>query len=355
MESELGYRDRHYNSEGGGDGRGFLGGNHMSLLGFSAPFGRWFGVRVRLNIWMLLILGLMAISYFGAGQPLMFPIAGAFLILSAMLHEFGHRAMVMRYGRRHDEFVLWPGGGIGDLDAPPRPLASFVVHSAGIITNLLLAIGGLAGLWFLTGRFAYDELNPLQVLSGRCTIIGAGGADLPTALLWMFVSANLGVAFLAILPYYWFDGAKLVESILWPWTGLRKAIDYTCIFGMAFAVVLFVVGVISASLWGMIWGGLLFYVAFQRRKMLQYEDVEYDLTAAYSVADEEPRRSPVRKARLQRWLMDRRAQKLEKLEKQVDEILDKVARTGMQSLTSGEKKLLEQASRELREQESPRR
>ena len=105
----------------------------------------------------------------------------------------------------------------------------------------------------------------------------------------------------------------------------------------------------------MLFWGLLFYTAFQRRKQLAFEDVEYDLTAAYSVGGAEPRRSPVRKAKFQRWLMDRRDQKQANLQKQVDDILEKVARNGMHSLTSAEKKLLERASRELREQESPRR
>lgn len=244
--------------------------------------------------------------------------------------------------------MLWPAGGTIPPNAPPYPMATFLTHGAGILTNLVFAAAAGGGIWLLTHDVPLGAIDPRRLFGAV-----PPGDDLALAMLSLFLTSNIAVAFLAVLPYYWFDGAHLLQSILWPWTGLRQAINVTCIVGMVFAVPMFLLSM--GSIWGMLFWGLLFYSAYQRRKMLQYEDVEYDLTAAYSVGGSRPRRGSVRKAKFQRWLMERRVQKQENLQKQVDEILEKVARSGMHTLSNSEKKLLERASRELREQESPRR
>ena len=323
-------------------------GGARSLAGFSLPFGTWFGVCVRLNIWLLLVVFLLAMDYLDARRPGMMVAHIAMLLTALMLHEFGHRIVARRMGGSHEEFVLWPAGGVIPPNAPPYPLATFLTHGAGIFTNLVLAIGAASGIWLLTHAIPWDAINPLRLLSGSSA--AEAGSQLSLMLLSLFVSANIGIATLAILPYYWFDGAHLLQSILWPWTGLRQAINVTCIFGMALAVPMFILYL--GSIWGMLFWGMLFYSAYTHRKQLAYEDLEYDLTAAYSVAPTRPRRNP-RKAKLQRWLMDRRASRQASLQKQIDAILEKVARSGMHSLSNSEKNLLEQASRDLREQESP--
>ena len=79
----------------------------------------------------------------------------------------------------------------------------------------------------------------------------------------MVFSTNIGLVFINLLPFYWFDGGFVLESILWPWTGRYRAIYVTCIVGMVVAVPMFLLSLAGTALMAMIFWALLFFDAFK--------------------------------------------------------------------------------------------
>ncbi len=86
----MAWENRDYNRGGGGSGGEYLG-NPSLFFGFTVPFGRWFGVPVRLNFFLLLVLALMLFGDMHAGEPLLFFVQAGLLIAFLILHDFGHR------------------------------------------------------------------------------------------------------------------------------------------------------------------------------------------------------------------------------------------------------------------------
>lgn len=343
----MGFEDRQYYREGGS---GFAGGP-ISILGFTAPFGTWFGVRVRLGFWMLLSILFTVISYGRTGNLGMLAVHIALFIAAVLLHEFGRRFAARAVGGMHEEFILWPPGGMTQPQIPERPGTMFLTYSAGILTNVLLAVLCAVGLRLMGMLPGLGISEVLGSLGGAA--VAAGGNMLATALS-LFMLLNIGVALVAILPYYWFDGGWLWESVIWRFTYRRQAINIVCIVGMIIAAPMTVLalmagfgGIMMALFWG-----LLFYSAYSRRKQLAYEyPNDFDAEIAQSASYREPpavrRRRP---GKLARWMTQRKVAKEQSEQAEVDRILEKVAQHGMHSLTNGEKKTLQRASERLREE-----
>src|SRR5271170_5014705 len=158
----MGWQDRGYNKSGGSTSDYF--GNPLALLNLSVPFGTWFGVRVRLHFWLLLSFFFTYIPGIRAAD-FVSPTIQCILILIALLaHEFGHRTFARWMGGSHNEFMLWPPGGMIPPNAPPFPRPYFVTHVGGIVVNFLLA-GVSIGIIAL---IAADRIpwNPLTFFMG---------------------------------------------------------------------------------------------------------------------------------------------------------------------------------------------
>src|SRR5262245_1426008 len=107
----MGWQDRDYNR---GEGfRGFLS-NPATILAMAVPLGRWFGSRVTLHFWFLLTALFIFVDGIRIGRPFLSgAIAVGTLFFVALFHEFGHRFFARRVGGQHEEFVIWPLGGMG--------------------------------------------------------------------------------------------------------------------------------------------------------------------------------------------------------------------------------------------------
>ncbi len=339
----MAWQDRDYN-QSGESGGGYLG-NPISALNISVPFGTWFGARVRLHFWLLLSILFIVVGGMRMLSPTLIVINVALLIAALLLHEFGHRFTARWVDGSHDDMMLWPAGGMIPPTSPPTPLATFVAHVGGIAMNILLAIASYAVLGILH-RELRISFNPFALM-------GTAPADAAISLKWIlgaFAGINLSVAFIAAFPYYWFDGAYLLQAILWPFTGLHNATNITCIVGMVLAVPMFILSVATMSLFGMIFWVLLFADSYRRRKDLKFSGYEGEAAYSSAYAAPESAAKPKRPSRLKRMMEKRSASRTRDLERQVDEILAKVAQSGMHSLSEKEKSTLERASRELRDQ-----
>jgi Zn-dependent protease len=313
---------------------------------------------VRLHFWLLFFFFIRFIQTINGGSYLWFFVGVGVALVALILHECGHRFAAMHYGGRHDDFVLWPLGGMIPAASPPYPLPTFIVHAAGMMVNLAtFALCSLL-LLVLQHRLSAAALNPLQFLNGRggsaATILGSS----LVMVVQMLGSFSFGLVLVNLLPFYVLDGGYLLQAILWPWTGLYRAINVTCIVGMVIATLFFLLALLSFSIFGMLWWGFLFSNSFLRRRQLQMTGTgEFDDAIAHSAQwrgdDPAPRSRPTR-ARVSSAA--KRAAADRALEARIDQILDKVREHGMQSLTFFEKRTLKQATeRERRRTGAPRR
>jgi Zn-dependent protease len=333
------WQDRDYNR---GSGAGDYLSNPANILGFSVPFGTWFGVRVRLHFWLLLTIAFAIIDLLSQASIVMVVIAIALLLASLMLHDFGHKFFAQMAGGRLEEFMLWPLGGMVFPSMPPGPWAMFVGHIGGIVVNFLLAAGGFVLFWLRAGYMVPLPLNPLAGLGMFILEHGASG-DLLTDCVLCFTMINWLLVLGNLLPYFWFDGGFLLQSILWPLAGGMTALNVTCIIGMILAVPMFFVAMMEHSLLGMVMWVFLFSSSYSARTSMPVMDAEPALTGGSGGG-----------WRARRWARaasagaSRAAAKRKREEAKIDAILAKVSEQGMHSLSWGEKRALKKASERMK-------
>ena len=316
----------------------------------SVPFGTWFGVRVRLHFWMLLALLFAAVDQSKFGAVSLVPALLALILAGVLVHEFGRRISTQLVGGRHDDFMLWPAGGIIHPSYTDRPMPMFVSHIGGVIANFVL--GTICWIVLMQGGYPIkwlSLLNPLMAFMGMSGNVVS--LDWPSMVL-CFLLSNIGVMWASLLPYYWFDGGHLLQSVLWPWTGRRRAIIVTGITGMVLGAMMFLYSLSGPSFMGMIMWALLFASAYTRWQQARFEndyETEGGVAWASSLGSEAvPRRR--KPGRLSTWLTRRKVAKEQQDQAAVDRILEKVAQHGMHSLSGSEKRTLARASERLRDE-----
>jgi len=348
----MGWQDRNYNTGGSGSGSDYLG-NPAALLNFSVPFGNWFGARVRLHFWLLLEFLFIFVGAIRSGAFITAAITCALLLIALLIHEFGHRILSRYVGGSHNEFMLWPLGGMTPPTAPPFPGPYFTAHFGGILANFLAALASGFALFLITKDPASIPWNPLAIFQATSPVHFNAAAAASAEILSIFILLNLGLIFINLLPYYWFDGGPLLQAILWPFIKLYNAINVTCIVGMVVAVPLFLLSLMSLSILSMIFWGLLFASSYTKRRQLQAagpQELEEAIawSANYSPNDPAPR-----KKLKKRWLNAARKRALaeQNEQAQIDAILAKVKEKGLHSLTWWEKRALRKATERQRQRD----
>ena len=106
-----------------------------------------------------------------------------------LMHELSHALVAESYGLRVERIEVWPFGGIARIDGlgSQDPEVEMMVAVAGPIQNFLLA----ALAWSIEGR-----------------------TGLPTALVREFITLNLGLGVLNLLPVAPLDGGRLARVYL---------------------------------------------------------------------------------------------------------------------------------------------
>jgi hypothetical protein len=349
----MGWQDRNYTS-GGGSGSDFLG-NPLAALNFSIPFGTWFGARVRLHFWLLLSFVFVYVDGLRAGTVLFPTVVCLFSLVALLCHEFGHRLVAHWVGGSHDEFMLWPPGGMIPPNAPPFPRPYFLTHAGGIFANLLLALASTTASFALTRSLSGLPLNPFSFFLGLTpmNLAGSRGALLAVLLLHLFATINIGIIFANFLPYYWFDGGPLLQAILWPFIKLYNAINVTCIVGMVLAVPMFLFALMTSSLLAMFYWALLFASSYTKRQQLKAtgpQELEEAVAWSANYADApSPRRKKLKKHALSSARKKHQAEQLEQAK--IDAILEKVHLHGLHSLSFWEKRTLKKATERQRQRD----
>lgn len=352
---------------------------------WSLPLGRLFGISVRIHwLFPFVALGLIlhvALSKNDLGElrypPGSWVDASLFMLIlfgSVLLHEFGHCFAARSVGGEASEVLLWPLGGLANVDVPHRPAAHFLTAAAGPAVNIVLALLCF-GVMCLMSERVWPPLNPFPGgqgafpfrfdSTGQITLhTWAGEAkNYPwnSANVWLarvFWINYFGALFNLVLVGFPLDGGRMLQSALWPWWGYRHATLAAVFagFGIVFIVGLYSIvhnSVLSLCL------ALFIYTACQRQWMVLETGGEegifgYDFSQGYtSLERDQVQAVPTRPKQSwwRRWLAQRAAKRLKREmdqreadEKRMDELLDKLHREGRQALTEEEHRFMKRVS-----------
>lgn len=329
----------------------------MNFLNMSFQVGRLFGIDIRIHI---LFLVLMAFRLFDAGTGVWYELGFWTMLFGIiLLHEFGHCFGARSVGGDASQIILWPLGGLAFAHAPMTPWAQFVTVAAGPAVNLVFCLIAAGILIAGSGSVEIVGINPLSR-----AVYFEHWLDAPqwAAYMAMFYRVNLFLLAFNLLPIYPMDGGQLFQVMLWPALGVHRSTEIACQVGLAGSVLL--------GLWGLQTGGMLLFIAifggftcYQRLQMLKYG----------MLIDERARYAPVKTYNLRKkslWQRlfggggraaeveddepynpnpggwEKRLDEKRSKQDEVDRILAKVSKSGINSLSYVEQQTLKQASEE---------
>jgi Zn-dependent protease/CBS domain-containing protein len=172
--------------------------------GHGIVIARPFGIPVYISPYWFVIAGVFTLVYandlaatlHGATR---FVVAAAFVVLlfaSVLVHELSHSVVARGYGLPVRRIVLYPLGGVSEIEREPQtPAREFLVSAAGPALSLVLSAVGYG----------------LEHVVTAGTIIGV----LVTQLMW----ANLVVGLFNLLPGLPLDGGRMLRAVIWKITG----------------------------------------------------------------------------------------------------------------------------------------
>jgi Zn-dependent protease len=278
--------------------------------------------RVEVTIhWTFFVYATLVLLLPGAEGSL--AMRGAYVLLlfaSVLLHELGHVAGARFCDGSANQIVLWPLGGLAFVSVPETPTAHFLTALTGPLVSLFL---WLSSIWLgtMTGWWSMQYVGEIN------------GA------LFLF---NL-------LPAYPMDAGRLLHSVLWRKMGYARAMWICVHVSMVLAIGMFLWAFLGRGVYGLLgsgWAIFVFFHAWQERELLKHDAVAGEYWHSRpGVAYNHPYHQG------ESWLTRRRRHRKEQQEKndddyiaqEIDPILDKISREGMQSLTRRERKILESA------------
>jgi Zn-dependent protease len=359
-------------------------------LGWSTSAGRWFGMPVRVHLFLVLFFAVILGIELSSGS-LVQPIAIgtgivtiAVVLVCVIAHELAHWYAVTNLGGYVSRWTLLPWGGGSDFELEDRSeRANFVAHAAGPFANgVLFSLG--ATLLIQAGESSLADLtNPFRPHAFHFETSAASIMKIAT---WV----NFQLLFVNLMPCFPFDGAAMMRSLIrlanesLPQIRVESAImvmGHACAFtmiGLSLLIREYSLGPIPSGWMLMTLAGImLFYSArFAFFDQMKFPSDEWDENAAGSpdyldsiyeeisrLEDEDFHddfdsdfdNGQSSQMPYSQWLTEKqearlqREQALEQSEDQLaDEVLEKLHGDGLDSLSDDERDLLSRVSERLR-------
>ncbi len=187
--------------------------------------GRYLGIDVYLHVTFLIVVGVIALSYWLRVREAWAVLEGVGLFLSVflcvLLHEFGHALAARRYGIRTEDITLLPIGGLARLERlPDKPAQELIVAIAGPAVNVVIA----AVLFVLIQLFgSIPRLEELDVAAGP--------------FLGRLLMINVGLVVFNMIPAFPMDGGRVLRAVLAMMMPHAKATRIAAVIGQGMAVV----------------------------------------------------------------------------------------------------------------------
>jgi Zn-dependent protease len=347
---------------------------------WSLPLGRLFGITIKVHwLFPLIVLGMIlraaTVKDAIPNGWIDASIVCGLLFFSVLLHEFGHCFMARSVGGEATEVLLWPLGGLANVELPQQPRAHFLTALAGPAVNFFLALGSLAALLAVHDNWLMPSFDLIH-FPGRGTDqmvtmqSWAGGDPLkvdpysPASFLnWFFWVNWVGFVLNMVLIGFPLDAGRMLQASLWPRLGYRQATLIVVYCGYFVAV--FVLGVASLAMNETLVLALALFVGIacyvQQFQLQTGEDslFGYDFSQGYTSLERDQESAPApkqpRQSWWQRWMQQRaekkarrEAEQREAEERRMDELLEKVQRAGIGSLTEEERRFMKRVSERLR-------
>lgn len=349
---------------------------------WSLPFGRLFGVTIRIHIlFPFIAIALILRAAFAkdavAGAWIDAALVVGLLFFSVLLHEFGHVFGARWVHGDGDKVLLWPLGGLASVEVPHNPRAHFVTTIMGPAVNFGLALLAAVLLWSF---YSYQPpWNPLGYV-GRSSdgftylktwsdiVVRVSPTSSAVILVHLFWVNYVLFLLNMLLIGFPMDGGRIFQCIAWKYTNYHRG---TLMAIYAGYVTMLIVGLAAIVGNDVLWLCLALFIYFSCHQ--QYVQLEmgredslfgYDFSQGYTSLErdqeyddeeEKPKRREPRKGWIQRW-KEKRAQKKRLKEQQqreadearIDQLLEKISREGKDSLTEEESRFLAQASQRYR-------
>ncbi|QJW92764.1 site-2 protease family protein [Frigoriglobus tundricola] len=158
-----------------------------------------------------------------------------------------------------------------------------------------------------------------------------------------------------LIPAYPLDGGQLLQAVVWARTDHRRGVVVAAYTGFAVAVIFLIVSIAANE--ALFLGLALFMLYSASMKLMQLEMDEgpfgYDFSAGYTSLekDDEPVPQPKRPGAFTRWWQARKARKAARAaeqrlrdEERMDQLLEKISRSGPGSLTDEERQFMRRVS-----------
>lgn len=332
-------------------------------LTWSFPLGRLFGIIVRVHmLFPIFALGMILRAGFhekaAAGDWVIACGLMGLMLVSVLLHEFGHCFGARLVDGDANEVLLWPLGGLAHVDVPNTPRANFITTAAGPLVNLLLCAAAGIALRSFALRIPFNPLwDPYAAFNDPDMLPWQKWLERFFWINWILFLFNICIVGFPL------DAGRLLQCILWPRLGYRQATVVAIYFGFIFSLLLAICALVDTN------NGILFlmlalfiYVTCRQQFIVLEHGGEdsvfgYDFSQGYTSLerDQPPPRQRRRQSFLQRWLQRRRAVKMQRDleqreadERRMDELLEKVQREGLQALSDEERRFLTRVSAKFR-------
>jgi stage IV sporulation protein FB len=331
-------------------------------MSWAIPIGRYFGIRVRIHIFFLIFalpqclnaLREESIYYFWFEVGLT-----GILFFSVLLHEFGHCFAARAVGGDAEEILMWPLGGLATVSAPNTARAQFIVTVWGPLVNVMIC---LASAVVLVSFGLIPALNPFSPPPADTSWLSWVGVTF--FVNWLLLLFNL-------IPAFPMDGGRIFRCMLWNRLGLGRATLYAVQVAKVCAIAMGTIGFIemlgdSKKPQGLLLIAVAYFVyrvSDRERQLVEagvYADDSvfgYDFSQGYLSLDKSaPKPAKARPmSAWERWWRKRERLKRQRevtaqqeQERRVDQILEKLHRDGMASLSDQEKRFLTRASEKYR-------
>ena len=182
--------------------------SHMEL-------GRIAGIPIYLDLMFIALLLLFGYPYFTTGDPQAMSVGLLFiagLLLSILLHEFGHAIVARCFGVKTREIELTGLGGVARFaNALPRSaLKQALIFLAGPAVNL--------ALWYGLENAAVNSFGL--------------GKPFVSETLATLAFANFWLLVFNLLPAFPLDGGRTVEALVNPLAGAAWAVRIVAVLGL---------------------------------------------------------------------------------------------------------------------------
>ena len=211
---------------------------------------RPFGIPVYISPWWFVIAGVFIVIYAHDLADTMhgyvrYVVAAAFVVLlyaSVLVHELSHSMVARGYGLPVRRILLYPLGGVSEIDQEPQtPIREFLVSAAGPVLSLVLGAVGFGLMQAFRGGIPWSLARSLMV-------------------------ANVIVGLFNLLPGLPLDGGRMLRAVVWKVTGKPA----TATISAAWAGRVLAVGLLVLPYFAGAWDGgnivsnvwLLFVAAF---------------------------------------------------------------------------------------------